>query len=177
MTALAEPDLRVEWIGNERNPVVVIDDFAPDPQAMRKTSAGLDFVPVPEQYYPGTRAIALPNYFETVGPVVRLALREFYGCMNVHFQQAYYSLATKPVTTLSQEQRLPHYDTVFENYFAVVHFLCPAKFGGTAFFRHRSTGFETITAARNAEYAEKLDAEIDLFGLPSPAYVTGDMDL
>lgn len=166
--------MRVDWIGNERNAVVVLDDFAPDPQSMRDAARDLAFEPMSDQYYPGKRAVAPESYLATVGGTIEAALREFYGCRRIGFQRCYYSLSMTPLEELTVEQRLPHFDTVFENYYAAVHFLCPPEFGGTAFFRHRSTGFETISTARQAEYTARLNAELAELGPPSPAYVDGD---
>ena len=171
---MADLDMRAEWIGKERNPVVIIDDFAPDLQAMRAEARNLNFVPVPDQYYPGSRAEAPSSYFDEVGPKIKAALGEFYGCKHLQVQRILYSLASTLTTELRPEQRLPHYDTLFENYYAAVHFLCPKEFGGTAFFRHRATGFETINAARHAAYAENLETEIAALHDAAPAYPTGD---
>lgn len=169
--------MRVEWVGNERNPVVVIDDFAPDPQSVHSVARDLNFVTMPDQYYPGKRAIAPAAYLETVGGTIRTALREFFDRKQVEVQRCYYSLAMTPLRELTAEQRMPHYDTVFENYYAAVHFLCAPELGGTAFFRHRSTGFETISGTRHAEYAAKLDAELSAYGPPPPAYAEGDSEI
>jgi hypothetical protein len=164
-------------MGEERHPVIVIDDFAPDPDAMRAAAAQLEFVSFHDQYYPGTRAIAPPEYYRTVCETVTDSLREFFGCRAVRLQQAYYSLATTPRRCLSQAQRLPHYDTVYENYYAAVHFLCPAVFGGIAFFRQCRTGFETVNAARQPRYSEFLDAGLAQHGDPQPRYIAGDSPL
>jgi len=172
-----DPRMRVDWVGNERNPVVVIDDFAPDPQCMRGVARDLSFVTMPDQYYPGTRAIAPADYLDTVGGTIRASLHEFFGCKHVEVQRCYYSLATTPLHELTAEQRMPHYDTVFENYYAAVHFLCAPELGGTAFFRHRSTGYETISGARHAEYAARLEAELRAYGPPPPAYAERDSEI
>jgi hypothetical protein len=164
-------------MGDERNPVIVIDDFAPDPEAMRAVAARLEFVPFHDQYYPGTRAIAPLEYYRTVGKTITGSLREFFECRKVCLQQAYYSLATTPITSLSQAQRLPHYDTVFENYYAAIHFLCPPDYGGTAFFRQRRTGFETVNAVRQAPYLQCLEAGLVEHGGPQPHYAAGDTPL
>ena len=44
--------------------------------------------------------------------------------------------------------------------------------GGTAFFRHRSTGFETLTAARYPTYEAQLKRDVAETGLPPSHYVT-----
>lgn len=171
---MTEPELRVEWMGHERNPVVIIDNFAPDAEAMRTAATGLEFVPFIDQYYPGTRAIAPPEYFEAVDGTIAAALKEFFGCKQVRLQKAYYSLATTPREALSQAQRLPHYDTIYENYYAAVHFLCAEQFGGTAFFRQRETGFETVNAIRQPRFDERHKAALNKHGVPPSRYVEGD---
>lgn len=171
---MTEPELRVEWMGQERNPVVIIDNFAPDPDAMRSAATSLEFVPFIDQYYPGTRAVAPPDYYQAVSGTIAAALKEFFGCKQVQLQKAYYSLATTPREALSQAQRLPHYDTIYDNYYAAVHFLCPEHFGGTAFFRQRETGFETVNAARQPRFDECHKATLDKHGVPPTRYVEGD---
>src|SRR3546814_17752798 len=46
---------------------------------------------------------------------------------------------------------------------------------GTAFFRHRATGFETVNEERRAAYAAALDAELAT-APPPPGYIAGDTD-
>ncbi len=53
----------------------------------------------------------------------------------------------------------------------MVHYLCRGKFGGTGFFRHRSTGFESVDAGRRDAYvaAAKPELEAAQAGLTSYA--------
>ncbi|MEL7110770.1 MAG: DUF6445 family protein, partial [Pseudomonadota bacterium] len=44
--------------------------------------------------------------------------------------------------------------------------------GGTAFYRHLSSGFERITQARYPEYKLKLEQDVQRTGLPPAAYMT-----
>lgn len=73
---------------------------------------------------------------------------------------------------LTLSQRLPHFDTANEGQIATVHYLCDPKHGGTAFYRHRSTGFEAITPDRSQRYLETLRNELHEQGPPAPGYVT-----
>jgi hypothetical protein len=57
---------------------------------------------------------------------------------------------------------------------AIVHYLSHEDFGGTAFYRHRSTGFETVDSSRHARYLEMLGADFAAHGEPLPAYIQGD---
>jgi hypothetical protein len=42
----------------------------------------------------------------------------------------------------------------------MVHYLCRGEFGGTGFFRHRSTGFEFVDAAREHRYVSAARREL-----------------
>jgi len=55
---------------------------------------------------------------------------------------------------------------VFGTELACVHYLFKQNHGGTAFYRHRRTGFEVVTQERKAEYFRK---ELSLSGT-SAAY-------
>jgi Family of unknown function (DUF6445) len=59
----------------------------------------------------------------------------------------------------------------------VLHYLCQPGDGGTAFYRHRTTGFETISASRLPDYSEFLEAEIARCGAPQADYPRGDTPL
>ena len=71
---------------------------------------------------------------------------------------------------------MPHFDATSAGQIAVLHYLCDASHGGTAFYRHRSTGFETITPERLQPYIATLSAELERTP-PPQAYVTGDTPL
>ncbi|MFA5989596.1 MAG: DUF6445 family protein [Sphingomonas sp.] len=157
---MSRPQIRVEWIGRERTPIVIIDDLAPAPEDLRQAACALNFVAMTGQYYPGTRAVAPDDYFEAVFPPVVAAMNEFYQCPRPLLRRCYYSLTCTPPDELTSEQTMPHFDTMLEGHFAVVHFLCAEQFGGTAFFAHRQTGFETITIARHGHYAACLAEEL-----------------
>lgn len=175
---MAEPDIRVEWIGDERNPVVVIDNFVAEPHATCAFARTLDYAVLPNHYYPGVRAEppeGRNNYGDATFGTISQCLKDYFGCrQQAQVFRTLFSLATTSPHNLEDIQRLPHHDTVFENRYAAVHYLCEPKFGGTAFFRHRSTGYETITEDRYDEYMGKLKPEIAEHGLGAPAYITSD---
>lgn len=178
MIQASQQQIRVDWIGDERVPVVTIDSFVSDPEAVCAYARALDYAPMPGQYYPGVRAEPPEGqnpYLDITFPIVSQVLKEFFGCRNyARIFRSLFSLATTPVGELEPVQRLPHHDTVFENRFATIHYLCGPEFGGTAFFRHRSTGFETLTEDRYDEYVAKLDEEVSIHGLGAPAFITGN---
>lgn len=169
--------LRVERIGNERQPVVIVDNFAPEPDRVRAAALDLSYRQV-DGNYPGIRANVPPSYFEGLGAVLVPAIRGLFGSQRrANFVGAYYSLATTAPGELALQQRIPHIDRPETNQLAIVHYLSHEDQGGTAFYRHRSTGYETITTARHADYIAALEADFARHGEPPPSYISGDTDL
>jgi hypothetical protein len=80
-------------------------------------------------------------------------------------------MVTMPPDRLTIEQRLPHVDATSPGRIALIHYLSADDSDGTAFFRHRATGFETITAAREASYYSRLTAELHDTWAPPFAYM------
>lgn len=174
--AASSADIHVQWIGLERNPVVVIDHLASDPDALRTIANDLRFDPFTDQYYPGERALAPPEYFAATRGSIAAVLHDTFGCATSEALHAYYSVASRASSELDMIQRIPHYDAIEDGRFAAVHFLGAARFGGTAFFRQRSTGYETITERRARHYHATLDAELERIGA-APAYIDGDTEM
>lgn len=68
-------------------------------------------------------------------------------------------------------QHRPHYDAPQSNLVAMVHYTQGEGTGGTAFYRHRRTGFETITPDRVAAFDAAIgDDEADFGPLPASYY-------
>jgi Family of unknown function (DUF6445) len=171
------PSVAVERVGHEGQPIVIIDGFAPDPQALVDTAAATHLTPAGE-YYPGPRAPAPPEYFTSVGGMVAAAVRKVFGYReHLAVDRALYSLATTPPDQLVLAQRIPHVDSVEPGRIAIVHYLSHADFGGTRFFRHRSTGLETIDASRHRAYLDALAADFAAQGEPPPGYIDEDSAL
>lgn len=169
-----EPEASLRWIGEEREPVVQIDDFAPHPESLRDIADRLPFAPI-GTYYPGLRAAATSAYFEAVGPVIFSAIREFFGgAGQIEVLRCYYSLMTFAPDKLMLAQRIPHVDALDDNQIAVLHYLSHDHSDGTAFFRHRSTGFETVNEPRQARYEAALQSDFAKFGEPEAAYIGAD---
>ena len=86
------------------------------------------------------------------------------------------SLVTTPPEDLAPIQRLPHVDGLERERIAVLVYLSGEDQGGTAFFRQRATGFETVDAERRAAFEAALDAALAEHGPPA-GYMTGDTEL
>lgn len=169
-----QQSIRVDRIGAESQPVVVIDNFSPDPHGLIRDAQGLTFS-VMGEFYPGVRAPVLPSYFQGIDTVLASVMREVFAARDrVSFDRALYSLTTTPPAALSLAQRIPHIDDVLRGKVAVIHYLSADDLGGTAFYRHRSTGLETVTAENHRVYMDALQMDFATHGEPRPAYIDGD---
>lgn len=176
-TGAARPALDLRRIGREFRPLVVIDDFDPDPDALRAAAVAARFEAA-ANHYPGIRAPLPQGYLDRQMPLIATAARTILGTQGtVRLIDASFSMVTTPPAELSIRQRLPHCDAFGANRVALVHYLSPYGGDGTAFFRHRSTGFETVDEDRAPVFFGQLDAEIRHGGLPSAAYIAGDTAL
>lgn len=167
---MTRPEIVARHVGAERQPVVVVDDFHPDPDGLRAHAASSRFEPA-RRHYPGVRAPLPSGYFDRVRPVLATVLAEVFGYTRIELIDASYSIVTTPPAILAPEQRIPHVDSVELGRVALVHFLSPACSDGTAFFRHRATGFEHVDATRAAGYYARLTAELAAYGGPPAAYI------
>jgi len=174
---MKRPAVTVHHIGREQQPLAVIDDFAPDPDALRAAARAAGFEPA-RHHYPGIRAPLPDTYLPGQRAVIAGALAEAFGqAGQAEVIDASFSMVTTTPAALSIEQRLPHCDAFAVERIALIHYLSPEGGDGTAFFRHRSTGFETIDRARAPIYFDQLGAEIRYGGEPPPAYVADDTPL
>jgi hypothetical protein len=166
--------VRIVRQGHERQPVIVIDGFAADPDGIVEAARGLDWRPIGPNF-PGVRHPTPPQ-------MVAQARERLLGLVQQVFAleeplnriESYYSLVTTPPGKLQPIQRLPHFDGLGPRRIALVHHLSRAERGATSFFRHRSTGFETIDAERRPAYNRAVNLELMRAGLPPPAYLDGD---
>ncbi len=168
--------LAVARHGEENEPVVVIDRFAPDPERFVDDAAFLAFAPIGE-HYPGVRAEVAPAMLRPLLDALAPIAGDLFGVTALRVVDAFYSLVTTPPAALAPIQRLPHFDGVEPERLALLHYLSRDERSGTAFFRHRATGFETVTAARLPAYTAALRGEIAGGALPPPGYIDGDTPL
>ena len=177
MTALANPDAAVRVVrqGREGQPVLVVDDLLADPDGWRAAAAGSRFAAI-GPHYPGIRA--------PVPPVLATALREaLVPLMGEVFGpvppvlEAYFSIVTTPPGRLAPIQRLPHFDGFEPERIAVLLYLSGADRGGTAFYRQRATGYETVSRDRFPAFEAALRDGVAVHGLPDAAYIDGDTAL
>ncbi len=170
---------RVDAIGTERQPVLVIDNFLTHAETL------VDFAATHAQFnsadanYPGVRAPAPGAYLQAFRAHLAELIYETFGLMakDIVGAQADFSMVVTPPANLRPLQRIPHYDSNKSSELAAVHFLCGAEQGGTDFYRHRSTGFEFVDQDRRATYKQAVDRDVAEKGMPPLAYMQGDTQL
>lgn len=168
---MAELGYKVERFGQEQEPVVIIDDFYSDVDALRQDAASKTYQKI-GPFYPGIRAQASPSYLGERMTLLTEALKDVFDFQTgAELTECAYSLVTTPRSELTPIQRLPHYDGTDAGRLAVLHYLSGSGTGGTSFYRHVATGFETITQDRFEFYKSTLAEEIVKFGLPPQDYV------
>ncbi|QAY78096.1 DUF6445 family protein [Sphingosinicella sp. BN140058] len=167
-------------VGNARSPVIVVDAFTGTvPTAIDIAAALAPFPPPQRVHYPGLRRIiderdhAALFYVENMLQAAAPFIGGGFGIDRFDFIEASFSLITTPPAVLAPVQRAPHFDSTDPNYLAVLHYLRAPAGSGTAFYRHRATGFERITEARMNDYVEVAKRESPRF---APGYIAGSND-
>ncbi|WP_341207412.1 DUF6445 family protein [uncultured Sphingomonas sp.] len=169
--------LTVLHVGTEREPVLVVDGATGQIDALRAFAADhAAFAPANSvgSGYPGLLGTAPVAYVDAmVRGILPLIATYFTGCpVRPARARGNFSLVTTAPADLTADQRVPHVDTADRLQFATVHFLSPGHRDGTAFFRHRATGFETLDAARLPEYQAARAHD----PAPPPRYCIGEDD-
>lgn len=183
------PEFRAQnlAIGVERAPLIVIDNFIADAEQLIEAAANKRFA-VTTRDFPGIRVKAPLQYKRFVIKELQEMLFDYFQLRGsfLTFSMCHYSLVTTPAKELLPIQCIPHVDTVNGTGLATIHYLFKKELGGTAFYRHRKTGFEYVNADRAEEYYSVLTDEAGLAptGFTSPheyappaAYINGDTAL
>jgi len=167
---------RTEAIGAEASPVLVIDNFAADPQGLVDYAASLaPFPPAAQTFYPGLRAPVPMPFVQAVHAYLEASLRAAFGLGDQIVASGGwdFSLVTRPPAELTLRQRMPHIDSTHLGKLALLLYLAPKSQGGTSFYRHRGTGYETIDEDRFDRYEAALKADVAAHGEPR-GYICGD---
>ena len=175
-TMASQPPTKVYQFGHERQPVVVIDGFSGRPDELLARARAAEYREGGASY-PGIRSWAAPDYLDLRRDLLFAILQRVFGFRKgIELEASTFSMVTKRPEELSAVQRIPHYDHAGGELIAIMHYLLDDSRGGTAFYRHRRTGFETITPAREGQYSSALKADEAEFGMPESGYHYGDSD-
>lgn len=151
----------IDHIGNEKTPVLVVDNFIDGAEALLGFAVKFGEFRDGTDFYPGIQS-KVPEFYS-------LALQTYLGKIicdtfnlnpsQISHSQSMYSMVLTPPVRLAPPQARPHTDTNKKNKFACVHYLCTPEKGGTSLYRHKATGFESLSEARMDEYAKHLEEE------------------
>lgn len=162
----------VEFVGREREPVVTIEDFSGQIDALARLGRQASYRPV--SGYPGIRSPMDPAYLAPRGALLREVFRDCFGLGGkAELESCDFSIVSLSADELTPGQRIPHYDAPEAGLIALLHFTTGAQSGGTAFYRHRRTGFEAILPERVAAYAAAVAEDDCAFGAPPASYCHG----
>ncbi len=158
---MAAQAIDIRRIGTEQQPLLIMDNALADPVAWVRLAGEAPFQSPPGGYYPGLNAPMAPSLVSPLVHRLRPAIEQAFGFPATQDVQlmGYLALATAPAYTLQPIQRVPHYDAVDQDQLSILCYLCAPKHGGTGFYRHDRTGFETIDAARQARFRVERDAD------------------
>ena len=160
-------------VGPERAPVVCIDGFSSDPSMLVTLAAEAAFIDVGSRY-PGVRAPAPQEYVESLLAATAPIIESAFGSPPASdLELCAFSMVTTPRSELRPIQRIPHFDGPDPGRIAFIHYLCAPHQGGTAFYRHRSTGLALVCAARAEEYRTRVVEELRA-DAPPQDYVLDD---
>lgn len=173
--------INLQLIGREQNPLLIIDNFCSAPDILiEQACTGTSFVAQASDFYPGLRKVVAGDYPEqSVNAIVPL-IREAFSVDVARIAQlslCAFSLTTTPPEKLRPIQSVPHIDTHDPMHFAMVHYLCAESYGGTSFYRHRSSGFESIAQERLTDYFKTLKQEVMAEQQTRFDYINGDTAL
>lgn len=176
MLTLPEPKISVRRMGHEGEPLVVIDGFSDMVDTLLAAAREAQYQHGGASY-PGIRAWADPSYLDRRRELMMQIMRQVFGfTKGVRLDASTFSLVTLGEHELSPLQCIPHYDHAGGDVIAVMHYLLGQETGGTAFYRHRRTGFETVTPAREAAYNAALAKDEREHGMPPARFCYGDTD-
>lgn len=171
-------DSRRHSIGQEHQPLLVVDNFVAHPRELVDYALTQHNVLPAGGLYPGLRSPAPASYGRFLLDELAPGLSSCFGASVSHLAKAecYYSMVSTPPAQLSLLQRLPHFDRPNPAELAIIHYLCTGKHGGTSFYRHRSTGYEYITPDRQQPYQQSLKTDVLTHGQPV-GYINGSTPL
>ncbi|MDZ7588886.1 MAG: DUF6445 family protein [Parasphingorhabdus sp.] len=170
----AHASAELHHFGSEQNPLLIVDNALADPERVVAIAGRHEYRAI-GPFYPGVRAavsekIAMP----LVLPLLEQLQQNFALPCEPRYFECFLSIVTTDPEDLLPIQRLPHFDGVERERLAVLLYLDAKEHGGTAFYRQRSTGFESVTGDNLKKYTEVLERETQIFGLPEAAYISGD---
>lgn len=170
--AIAAGNPVISHFSTQNHRLVTVGGLLADPENVIEQAFLQKFARITPQY-PGLRAPLDPAVCAYLLGALAPVLDQGFAAPGTRWEmQGWYSIVTTPPSALAPIQRLPHVDGTDPRQIAMMLYLHRTGHGGTAFFRHRSTGLEALTAEDYPRYAAALQADVARTGLPPAAYTT-----
>ena len=154
-------------VGNEQQKIIIVDNLLKHPQEMVTfASQNNKFVNYKGHcnFYPGIRVPAPADYSAALAPAIySILIKEYEGIApdwEMNKAECSLSLITVKPEDLRTVQSTPHFDSANIFQFAVLVYLCGEEHGGTAFYRHNATNYETITHENRKHFEEVYFKEL-----------------
>jgi len=173
----AQFNYTVDYVGNEQQPVLIIDNFLDKPELLIDYCCQYGQFTTADAMYPGVRKSAPDFYMHALYEHLRPVLHQVFSLQDekVKSIETSYSMVVTPPSQLKPMQSMPHVDSFNMTELASIYFLCGKEKGGTSLYRHRNTGFEYITAERLQAYSASMNESTKNKSMPKQ-YMNGSND-
>jgi len=150
------------FMGSEQHPLMIVDSVLEHPERMIDTARQASFYKPEHTNYPGLNAPLPLSYCHAVVNSLRGPLEAAFGLASSARLKyfGFFAVATLSTAQATPIQKIPHHDSPDPNRLALVHYLCNERFGGTGFFRHKRTGYESIDRVREQTYVPMARTEL-----------------
>jgi len=171
--------IRVEHVGAERFPLLVVDNLIDRPDDLVTYAASSCTLAAPTDMYPGLRAPAPQSYAEVLRKALSSAINDAFTLKDfeLHSAISYLCVVTTKPSDLKPVQCMPHIDGTAANTFSSVHYLCSPTYSGTSLYRHRRTGYELVPEYRHDRYRSVLDQELSDTPWTTQDYINGNTEI
>ena len=156
------PNAKISFhrVGHEEQPLLVIDDLLQNPQELVEYAKNANWKNPKAGLYPGIIAEPPMQYLQEIALKLKAEM-----CVAFNFPAhlplsatGFFALTTKSLDDFDPWQRIPHLDQTDADSVAMVHYLNPNQTGGTGFFRHIPSGYESVSQNRHSEYVDEINA-------------------
>jgi hypothetical protein len=157
-------NIHINYVGLNKTPVLVFD-FLPEfyNYLIQEVPMGKkDWIPA-NNFYPGIWAKAPEKFGSALTTFIKPYIEKYLFNHTVDVASIYscYAMATKQIKDFKGPQQVPHFDSLDPMQIASVLYLCDEDFGGTAFYRHRSTKTEIISLENKDKYIKTIRDEFE----------------
>ena len=164
-------------IGKEKIPMLVVDNFLSDPEALVQYCVDTNSFNTTDNFYPGQRMPAPEFYIRAIHHYLGNLIDSVFGLKKSEWQggRSVYSIVVTHPSDMKAQQCIPHVDSFKSNDLACIHYLCDSTKGGTSLYRHKKTGYEIINNERIASFNQVAVEEGVLEVIPK-SYMNGSND-